>query len=223
MSLGQRLYDLRKTTGLSQEKAAEQLGVTRQTVSKWETDQTTPDFDKIIPICNLYNVTTAELFGEEKENDYSYNIDSNAEQTAGDSFSEAEKFKIRHKYKIRFAVLLSIGICLYILSVTPFVVLKNEKLSIVLFFVVIAVATMLIVFGAIAKPKFEDEKKSDTPESNLYKRICSIMSGVVLVIYLLLSFLTGAWYITWVLWIVYAIACQIAKLVFSLKGIEIDE
>ena len=223
MSLGQRLYDLRKTTGLSQEKAAEQLGVTRKTVSKWETDQTTPDFDKIIPICNLYNVTTAELFGEEKENDYSYNIDSNTEQTAGDSFSEAEKFKIRHKYKIRFAVRLSIGICLYILSVTPFVVLKNEKLSIVLFFVMIAVATMLIVFGAIAKPKFEDEKKSDTPESNLYKRICSIMSGVVLVIYLLLSFLTGAWYITWVLWIVYAIACQIAKLVFSLKGIEIDE
>lgn len=80
MSLGQRLYDLRKATGLSQEKAAEQLGVTRQTVSKWETDQTTPDFDKIIPICKLYNVTTAELFGEEKENDYSYNIDSNTEQ-----------------------------------------------------------------------------------------------------------------------------------------------
>lgn len=100
MSLGQRLYDLRKTTGLSQEKAAEQLGVTRQTVSKWETDQTTPDFDKIIPICKLYSVTTAELFGEEKENDYSYNIDSNTEQTDGDSFSEAEKFKIRHKYKI---------------------------------------------------------------------------------------------------------------------------
>lgn len=120
-------------------------------------------------------------------------------------------------------MLLSIGICLYILSVTPFVVLKNEKLSIVLFFVMIAVATMLIVFGAIAKPKFEDEKKSDTPENNLYKRICSIMSGAVLVIYLLLSFLTGAWYITWVLWIVYAIACQITKLVFSLKGIEIDE
>ena len=143
-------------------------------MSKWETDQTTPDFDKIIPICNLYNVTTAELFGEEKENDYSYNIDSNTEQTAGDSFSEAEKFKIRHKYKIRFAVLLSIGICLYILSVTPFVVLKNEKLSIVLFFVMIAVATMLIVFGAIAKPKFEDEKKSDTYLSSFkfsYRRL----------------------------------------------------
>ena len=60
-----------------------------------------------------------------------------SKQFYGDSFSEAEKFKIRHKYKIRFAVLLSIGICLYILSVTPFVVLKNEKLSIVLFFVMI--------------------------------------------------------------------------------------
>jgi len=60
-------------------------------VSKWETDQTTPDFDKIIPICNLYNVTTAELFGEEKENDYSYNIDSNTEQISGvsDFFSSS--------------------------------------------------------------------------------------------------------------------------------------
>lgn len=51
-------------------------------------------------------------------------------------------------------MLLSIGKCLYILSVTPFVVLKNEKLSIVLFFVMIAVATMLIVFGSIAKLVF---------------------------------------------------------------------
>ena len=216
MSLGQRLYDLRKTTGLSQEKAAEQLGVTRQTVSKWETDQTTPDFDKIIPICNLYNVTTAELFGEEKENDYSYNIDSNTEQTDGDSFSEAEKFKIRHKYKIRFAVLLSIGICLYILSVTPFVVLKNEKLSIVLFFVMIVAATMLIVSVRLQSRNLRMKRKR-TPGKQLYKRICSIMSGVVNVIYLLLSFLTGAWYITWVLWIVYAIACQIAKACFFVE------
>lgn len=221
MTLGQRLFDLRKVTGLSQEKAAEQLGVTRQTVSKWETDQTTPDFDKIIPICKLYNVTTAELFGENRE--YNSNKDLNITDNTDDSLNDEEKFKIRHKYKIRFAVLLSIGICLYILSVIPFMVFKNGKLSVALFFVMIAIATMLVVFGATSKPKFDDQKKADTPENKLFKRICSIMSGVTLVIYLVLSLLTGAWYITWVLWIVYAISCEIVKLVFSLKGIEIDE
>ena len=48
MSLGERLLDLRKKKGLSQEEIAGLLDVSRQTVSKWETDQSTPDFDKII-------------------------------------------------------------------------------------------------------------------------------------------------------------------------------
>ena len=56
MSLGERLLDLRKKKGLSQEEIAGLLDVSRQTVSKWETDQSTPDFDKIIPICKLYEI-----------------------------------------------------------------------------------------------------------------------------------------------------------------------
>ncbi len=102
-------------------------------------------------------------------------------------------------------------------------VLKSSTLMIVTFFIMIAVATAMIVFGAVSKPKFDKETKDDTPQNNLYKKICSIMSGVILVIYLLVSFLTGAWYITWVLWIVYAIACEIVKLIFSLKGVDINE
>ena len=47
MSLGQRLIELRKEKKLSREEVAGKLNVTRQTVSKWETDQSTPDFDKI--------------------------------------------------------------------------------------------------------------------------------------------------------------------------------
>lgn len=69
MTLGNRLYEMRKAKGLSQENVADILGVTRQTVSKWETDQTTPDFDKILPICQLYNITTEQLLtGEKAEN-----------------------------------------------------------------------------------------------------------------------------------------------------------
>ena len=47
MNIGEKLYELRKEKNLSQEEVAEKLNVSRQTVSKWETNQTTPDFDKI--------------------------------------------------------------------------------------------------------------------------------------------------------------------------------
>ena len=227
MTLGQKLFEMRKKAALSQEQVAEVLGVTRQTVSKWETDQTTPDFDKIIPISKLYNVSVNELFGEEsKEEQINENIDNQNSQNNDDNnnnMSEQEMFELNRKYKRRFAILLSVAICLYILSVIPFIVFESTTLMIVTFFIMIAAATAMIVFGAVSKPKFSKKAENDLPQNSLYKKICSIMSGVILVIYLLVSFLTGAWYITWVLWIVYAIACEIVKLIFSLKGAEIDE
>ena len=227
MTLGQKLFEMRKKAALSQEQVAEVLGVTRQTVSKWETDQTTPDFDKIIPISKLYNVSVNELFGEEsKEEQINENIDNQNSQNNNDNnnnMSEQEMFELNRKYKKRFAILLSVAICLYILSVIPFIVFESTTLMIVTFFIMIAAATAMIVFGAVSKPKFGKKAENDLPQNNLYKIICSIMSGIILVIYLLVSFLTSTWYITWVLWIVYAIACEIVKLIFSLKGAEIDE
>ena len=43
MNLGENLFQARKKKGLSQEAVAEKLGVSRQTISKWETDETLPD------------------------------------------------------------------------------------------------------------------------------------------------------------------------------------
>ena len=54
MNIGEKLFELRKSKNLSQEEVAEKLNVTRQTVSKWETNQSTPDFDKILPLCELF-------------------------------------------------------------------------------------------------------------------------------------------------------------------------
>ena len=61
MELGRRLLNLRKKSKLSQEEVARRLGVSRQTVSKWETNQSVPDIDKIIPICELYGVSADDL------------------------------------------------------------------------------------------------------------------------------------------------------------------
>ena len=61
MDLGKKLYEKRKSKNLSQEEVAEKLNVTRQTISKWETNQSMPDFDKIVPLCTLYEMSTEEL------------------------------------------------------------------------------------------------------------------------------------------------------------------
>lgn len=64
MSLGERLLDLRKKAGLSQEEVGEKLGVSRQTVSKWETDQTLPELVKAKALSQLYNVSYDYLISE---------------------------------------------------------------------------------------------------------------------------------------------------------------
>lgn len=61
MNIGDRIQSLRKTKGLSQEQLAEKIGVSRQAVSKWESEQSIPDLDKVIIISEFFDVTTDYL------------------------------------------------------------------------------------------------------------------------------------------------------------------
>lgn len=61
MTLGERLQALRKSRGLSQEQLAEQVGVSRQAVSKWELDESSPDLDKVLLLSEFFGVTTDYL------------------------------------------------------------------------------------------------------------------------------------------------------------------
>lgn len=61
MTLGERIYALRTAKNLSQGDLAEALDVSRQSVSKWETDTSVPDLDKLVKLCDLFGVTMDEL------------------------------------------------------------------------------------------------------------------------------------------------------------------
>ena len=67
MKFNEKLIMLRKQHNLSQEQVAEKLGVARQTISKWELGETTPEMDKLIIMSELYNITLDELMKEENE------------------------------------------------------------------------------------------------------------------------------------------------------------
>ena len=58
MNMADRIQYLRKTKGLSQEERADKVGVSRQAVSKWESEQSSPDLDKVIIMSELFDVTT---------------------------------------------------------------------------------------------------------------------------------------------------------------------
>lgn len=61
MTIGQRIYQIRTECGLSQEEFGEKLGTTRQTVSRWELDQTCPELAKIVLISRIFHVTTDSI------------------------------------------------------------------------------------------------------------------------------------------------------------------
>ena len=64
MKFNEKLIDLRKKSGLSQEELGYKLNVTRQTVSKWELGQTTPEMDKLIEIGKLFNLSVDDLIND---------------------------------------------------------------------------------------------------------------------------------------------------------------
>ena len=58
MNIADRIKYLRKQKGYSQEELADKVGVSRQAVSKWESEQSTPDLEKIIAMSDIFEVTT---------------------------------------------------------------------------------------------------------------------------------------------------------------------
>ena len=79
MELNNRLLELRKKAGFSQEQLAEKLGVTRQAISKWESGQGNPDINNIIRISKIYNVSTDYLL-KGLEPDAKIPSDNNSQQ-----------------------------------------------------------------------------------------------------------------------------------------------
>ena len=86
MSLGSSLYHARKKSGLTQENVAEKLGVSRQTISKWETDETLPDIRQSKGLAMLYHMTLDELI--------EYNFDEQQAQQMIESVSEEAQARI---------------------------------------------------------------------------------------------------------------------------------
>lgn len=209
MGLGERLFELRKEKNLTQDEVAEKLNVTRQTVSKWETNQSTPDFDKIIPISELFEISVEELItGKTQE-------------------IKEGKITTKQEVKEKSAKVVSGSIFIYFLAIV-FVMIAipvqrmNPILASSIFLLLVGWATVRIVRNYMAIPKFE-KTKEEKKEEIIIKQINGIIGSICVALYFIVSFLTMAWHVTWVIFIINGLICQVVKLIFMVKGVEEDE
>lgn len=180
MILADKIIENRKKNGWSQEELAEKLGVSRQSVSKWEGAQAIPDMKKILQMAELFGVTTDYLLKDEIE-DLSVMTPEYTDFTLDEeiptkvSMEEANNFLT---YNEKAASPISFGVMLCILSSVPLLVLLGlagagslpfseytaTMLGIIILLIMIACAVTIFIFVTSKGKHFEylNEKNIDT-------------------------------------------------------------
>ncbi|WP_197115132.1 helix-turn-helix domain-containing protein [Facklamia lactis] len=107
IQFNEKLYKLRKENGYSQEDLAEKLNVSRQTISKWEVGDTTPELERLVDISNLFSITLDELVlskEDEINKEEELPLKKNIEYIKKEVLTENVKknFKIMFKYSFYF-------------------------------------------------------------------------------------------------------------------------
>lgn len=217
MNIGEKLFELRKSKNLSQEDVADKLNVTRQTVSKWETNQSTPDFDKIVPLCELFEITTEELLTGKKPE---------INNMQGESVDE-EKIPTKEEVRKKSAEVVSTSVFIYIVALAILMIAIpvlgiNPIVVSSLFLLIIAWATARIIKHFMSVPKFE-KTEEEKKKTEIIKQINGIVGVICTIIYFIVSFSTMAWHITWIIFLIYGLICQVIKLLFMLKEGKTDE
>jgi hypothetical protein len=185
----------------------------------------------------LQNLTDKynDLIAEGKSEDVAFNIAVASIGDVSDLIRELQGLpqhydKINednNKQKQRTALLTAIAIGLYIFSPVPVILIQNE-IGVVFLFVFIAIATGILVFNGITKSKsqpvpdtmveeFKEWRERNNGKNQLQKSVLSAIWAVGVVIYFVISFSTGAWYITWVIFLIIAAVEGIVKALFDMS------
>lgn len=145
-----------------------------------------------------------------------------------------------NSYRKRNAKNTAIGVCLYILGAAALILFSSigeqvgmedmgGTIGVITLLVLAAIATAMIVYSHMSTPKEykdyeecqEQEIKSMKPKDRkVFEAISSIYWLIITAIYLLISFVTHAWGISWIIWVISGILHQIIVVIFQLKGIN---
>ncbi len=164
MILADKIIDLRKKAGMSQEELAEKLGVSRQSVSKWESAQSTPDLNRILKMSEIFGVSTDVLLKDELDLSKANSTQEAIEVSMPDetqpprrsvSMAEANDFLAQTSKK---AIMIPIGVAICITAVVPVIILDGialGELGAIIMFLMIAAAVGIFIFSGISMKRFD--------------------------------------------------------------------
>lgn len=164
MILADKIINLRKKSGLSQEELADKIGVSRQAVSKWESAQSIPDLDKILLMSKLFGVSTDFLLKDEMEIEDTVEVDEDEDTKKKVTMEMANDFIDK---KTKTAPKIAIGVALCILSPITLILLSGlsevkgynenlmEGIGLITLFVLVAIAITLFITSGNKVSEYE--------------------------------------------------------------------
>lgn len=125
MILADKILELRKQNGWSQEELADKLGVSRQSVSKWEGAQSIPDMERIIALSRLFGVST-DLLVKDEIDVMGNNVDADENACQEEAGVRMRVIKLEEAtayitHRISFAAYVALGVLLCILAAIPMI------------------------------------------------------------------------------------------------------
>jgi len=184
-------------------------------------------------LCAKYN----DLISQGKSGEAAYNIAIAGIGDISDLIGElkekagvppgGEHARSMENYRRRIAFVSAIAVMMYILSVVPIIFLGGSA-GVTVFFIIIAGATGLLVYESQSKPgwrkddetmaeEFRKWRESSSKKKAVMESIFSAIWWITLALYFVVSFVTGAWYITWVIFLIAGAVSNIVKAIFDLR------
>ena len=179
MSLGENLQFLRKKDNITQEQLAEKLDVSRQSISKWESDTTYPEMDKLMLLCQMFHCSMDDLLQKDISALY---VEDNAQYD---------------KHMNLFSKMTALGVGLILFGVSVMLFLEgidvggsiNDEICTMAFFIFLIIAVAILIIAGLQHADFTKKNPyiknfySENEESTFNKKFTIIVTcGVVLIL-----------------------------------------
>ncbi|WP_416334616.1 helix-turn-helix domain-containing protein [Anaerococcus sp. DFU013_CI05] len=154
MILADKIISLRKKEGMTQEDLANLVGVSRQSVSKWESSMAMPDLDKVVKLSQIFSVSTDFLLDDNLGMEQII-VDEKVEDTS--KLVDLDLLNQYYGAYEKIARLISLATILVIISPIAYMTLDNinESLGVIIFLALIALAVGLFINSGFGASKFE--------------------------------------------------------------------
>ncbi|MEA4869304.1 MAG: permease prefix domain 1-containing protein [Christensenella sp.] len=176
-------------------------------------------------LTDKYNDLLAE--GKNEESAYNIAIASIGDVDSLISGLSGEKHIEGEKSRKRSAILTAVAIALYILCPVPVIVIQNE-MGIMVLFLFVAVATALLIYNGVTRERyvkaddtmveeFKEWKQNHKQKNKASEAIIGSFWLIAVCVYIVVSFMTGAWHITWIIFLIAAAIASLIRGIFMLK------